>query len=145
MKFEFYPQTFEKYWNIKFHENPSSESWVVPCRQTDDMTLTDAFRNFANSPKKELRKSESHWTFVTFQLLHNLLRHHQLILCYTEYLPACSVVTNKRYSVYLSGRTYRLETIKGNNCFVDTRKVCAYNLYLPRSESRTLITKPFWV
>jgi len=35
MKLEFFRQIFEKYSNIKFHENPSSESRVVPCGQTD--------------------------------------------------------------------------------------------------------------
>jgi len=35
MILEFLWQSFEKYSNIKFHENPSSGSWVVPCRQTD--------------------------------------------------------------------------------------------------------------
>jgi len=35
MKVEFFRQIFEKYSNIKFQENPSSESRVVPCRQTD--------------------------------------------------------------------------------------------------------------
>jgi len=42
--------------NIKFHENPSSGSRVVPCGRTDrrkDMTkLIVAFRNFTNAPKK---------------------------------------------------------------------------------------------
>jgi len=28
-------QIFEKYSNIKFHENPSSETRVVPCGRTD--------------------------------------------------------------------------------------------------------------
>jgi len=42
--------------NIKFHENPSSWSPVVPCGRTDreiDMTeLITAFRNFVNESKK---------------------------------------------------------------------------------------------
>jgi hypothetical protein len=50
-------QDFKKSSNIKFHENLSSGSRVVPCgdRQTDvktDMTkLTVAFRTFAKAPK----------------------------------------------------------------------------------------------
>jgi hypothetical protein len=32
---EFSGQMFEKSSDIKFHENPSSRSRVVPCRQTD--------------------------------------------------------------------------------------------------------------
>jgi hypothetical protein len=49
---------FRKNLNIKFQQNPSSGSQVVPCgdRQTDgqtDMTkLIVAFCNFANAPKK---------------------------------------------------------------------------------------------
>jgi len=65
MKYEFSRKIFEKYLNIKFHENPSSGNRVVPCGRTDgrtegrtggqtDMTkLIIAFRNFANAPKKD--------------------------------------------------------------------------------------------
>jgi hypothetical protein len=56
MKSEFSGQVFEKYSHIKFHENPSSGSQVIPCgrmdRRTDMMMLTVAFRNFANAPTK---------------------------------------------------------------------------------------------
>jgi hypothetical protein len=45
----------KKYSNIRFYENPSSGSQVIPCRRTDrrtDMTkLIVAFCNFANAPK----------------------------------------------------------------------------------------------
>ena len=63
MKPEFSRPTFEKYTNIKFNENRSSGTPVVPCERTDreagrqadrqtDMTkLIVAFRNFANAPK----------------------------------------------------------------------------------------------
>jgi len=48
---------FEKYSNIKFHENLSGGSRDVPCGRTDrrtDMTkLIFSFRNFANAPKNE--------------------------------------------------------------------------------------------
>jgi len=35
IKLEFSGQNFEKSSNVKFDENPSSQSRVVPCRQTD--------------------------------------------------------------------------------------------------------------
>jgi len=35
MKLEFSEQNFEKYSNIKFHDNPSSGNRVVACGQTD--------------------------------------------------------------------------------------------------------------
>jgi len=35
MKPEFSEHIFEKYSHIKFHENPSSGSRVVPCGRTD--------------------------------------------------------------------------------------------------------------
>jgi len=49
MKLEFSWQIFEKYSNIKFHENPSHE---MSCSmQADMMKLTVAFCNFADVPK----------------------------------------------------------------------------------------------
>jgi hypothetical protein len=59
MELEFSQQIFEKYTNIKFHENPARGSRVVPCKRTDERTdrqtditkLTVAFRTFATEPK----------------------------------------------------------------------------------------------
>jgi len=52
---EFSQHFFEKFSNVKCHENLSSRSWLVPCGQTDgrkDITkLIVAFRNFADAPK----------------------------------------------------------------------------------------------
>jgi len=53
MKFEFLDRCSNKASNIKFHENPSNGSRVVPRGWTDDMTkLIVAFHKFANAPKK---------------------------------------------------------------------------------------------
>jgi hypothetical protein len=41
----------QKYWNINFHEIPSSGSQIVACGRTDMKKLTVFFRNFANAPK----------------------------------------------------------------------------------------------
>jgi hypothetical protein len=38
--------------NIKFRQNPSSGSRVLPCGQTDMTKLIVAFRNFVNAAKK---------------------------------------------------------------------------------------------
>jgi hypothetical protein len=43
MKLEFSKQNFEKYSNIKVHENLSGGSRVVPCRETDITKLIVAF------------------------------------------------------------------------------------------------------
>ena len=52
MKLELSQQINEKYPNIKFHENPSIGSRVVPCGQTDGQAkLTVGFRNSAVAPK----------------------------------------------------------------------------------------------
>jgi hypothetical protein len=42
MKIEFSWQIFEKYLNIKFNENPSSRSGVVPCGQPDGQAVKEA-------------------------------------------------------------------------------------------------------
>jgi len=59
MKLEVSRLIFEKYSNIKYHENPSSGSRVVPCGRTDgwtDMTkLIGTFRIFVNAPKNGQR------------------------------------------------------------------------------------------
>jgi len=56
MKFGFSEQIFEKFSNMKFHENPSSRRRVGPGGPTDrrtDMTrLIAALHNFAHAPKK---------------------------------------------------------------------------------------------
>ena len=48
---EFSRRIFEKYWNIKFHENPSSGSWDVTCGQTDMTKLIVAFRKLMKTPQ----------------------------------------------------------------------------------------------
>jgi hypothetical protein len=53
MKLEFSRQIFEKSWNIKFHQNPSSGSRVVACGQTYMTKLIVAFRNLANAPNNK--------------------------------------------------------------------------------------------
>jgi hypothetical protein len=60
MKNKFFQQIFDKYANIKFHEDPFCGSLVVPFRrmdrQTDMMKLIVAFRNFVNAPKNRVAK-----------------------------------------------------------------------------------------
>ena len=53
MKLEFSRQISEQS-SMKFHQNPSSGSGVVPCGRTDRWTdgYDEAFHNFANAPKK---------------------------------------------------------------------------------------------
>jgi hypothetical protein len=53
MKLEIYRHIFEKYSNIKFHENPINGSQVVACERRTDMTKQIVtFRSFANPPNK---------------------------------------------------------------------------------------------
>jgi hypothetical protein len=47
MELEFYRHIFEKYSDIKFHENPS----VLTDGQTDVTKLVVAFRTFAKAPE----------------------------------------------------------------------------------------------
>ena len=57
IKLEFPRQIFEKYSNIKWHENLSSGSRVVPCGWTEMTKPIVAFRNFVNEPKTLLNNA----------------------------------------------------------------------------------------
>jgi hypothetical protein len=52
MKVEFSRQIFEKYANVKIHENSFSGCRIVPCRRTDRHDEADSrFSQFSNSPR----------------------------------------------------------------------------------------------
>ena len=70
MKFEFSQQIFEKVLNIKFHQNPSIGSRVVPCGQTDTTKIVVVFRNFAKAP-------ENAWSIASILLTYSCLQHRQ--------------------------------------------------------------------
>jgi len=59
MIIDFSGKSFQKYFNTKLRDNPSSGSRFDPCRRMDgqtDMTkLIVAFRKFANAPKNVLK------------------------------------------------------------------------------------------
>jgi hypothetical protein len=63
MKLEISQQTFEKYSNIKFHENPSSGSPVVPCGRTDTTRLTVALAILRTC----LKNNETMWMCFSVQ------------------------------------------------------------------------------
>ena len=50
---EFSRQIFEKYLNTKFNKNPSSESQVVACKQTDMTKLIVGFCNVSLKLKND--------------------------------------------------------------------------------------------
>jgi hypothetical protein len=81
MKLEFSWQIFEKYSNIKFHENPFSGSQVIP-RVTDrgtDMTkVIVAFRNFAKKSLKANRQQSVTSTHTQQQRYKFLLQLSEL-------------------------------------------------------------------
>ena len=76
----FFGQIFERYPNIKFHENPSSGSRVVPCGRTDIHEAIRPFSQFcerAPPPKKKpvspLLNISSRYNFFGLHLLFTLL------------------------------------------------------------------------
>ena len=64
MKLEFCRQMFEKYSNMKFHENPSGGSQVVPCGRTYKTKPTVAVRNFVHASNEQLnvQVKQSHYS-----------------------------------------------------------------------------------
>jgi len=86
MKLEFSRRIFEGSLNIKFHENPSGGSRVVPCVRTEwwtDMTkLIVAFRNFSNAPKNGIF---SHLTIEKISFRETFLRRPDSFYPLTAY------------------------------------------------------------
>jgi hypothetical protein len=79
MTLEISQQILEKSSNIKFRENTSSESRVVPRGQmggrTDMTKILSAFRNFANAPKNSTENNviEDIELFLYISNNHNLV------------------------------------------------------------------------
>ena len=71
MKLEYFRQVLEKYSKMKFHENPSNGSRVVPCGQTDWQTAMKkpivAFLNYANAPNQQYIEDHLLHFYVSFQ------------------------------------------------------------------------------
>ena len=56
---EYCRQTFEKYPNIKFYENPSSGATCSMRTDVQSVRNDEAFRNFANAPENKGQKDGS--------------------------------------------------------------------------------------
>jgi len=89
MKLEFSRKIFEKYQNIKFHENPSSGSRVVLCRQTDGHT--DRYDEFILA----INQLDAQKFCFTVSLSHasTCFEHHVLIIRSKFYYTASSIIT----------------------------------------------------
>jgi hypothetical protein len=102
-KLEFSTQIFEKYSNIKFHENQFNGSQDVPCWRTDMMKLLVAFRNFVNTLKTLIQKTlnlspktckSNQLTWCrTILKLSKCLRYHKWYF-YEEELWTCTLCSN---------------------------------------------------
>jgi len=69
MKVEFYRQIFEKSSNIKFHENRSTGSRVVPCGRKDRHDQANSLRTRLKSERLASFQSISHqWRINTIFL-----------------------------------------------------------------------------
>jgi hypothetical protein len=81
----------EKYWNIKFHEYPSSGGRFVEYGstegQSDLTTFIVAFCNFAREPKNQLINAEwgndsfLFWAYLSQKYVYTLQVEHRIILC----------------------------------------------------------------
>jgi len=76
MKLVFARHIFENSFNVKYHENSSNGSLVIPCgpadRRTHMMKLIDAIRSFTNVPKNVC--------FKTIAFINNF-EHQDLTAC----------------------------------------------------------------
>ena len=103
MKLELSRHTFEKYSNIKFHENPSSCSLVVPCgrTQTHMTKLKSRFSQFCGQAQIRVFWSQEGVTFATILIWPMLERHGIVIPRLTKIIR--SEITFVSRNVMLSG------------------------------------------
>ena len=120
IKLEISRKIFWKNLNIKFHENPSNGSRVVPCRLTDGRTdmrkLIVAFRNFANAPKNVCLYHVLIATVLHRTVIQNVFsRHVDKKLFY--YIRLCTKKKKKKEK-----KTHPLQIINGssNTCIFYT-------------------------
>ena len=77
---------------IKFRENPSSGSPVIPCGQTEGRAVT--YRDFSNAPKK-LPHSQSYGTPYKHCIHYSILHHSPQNLIQTTISPARPVPSRR--------------------------------------------------
>jgi len=80
-KLEFFRHIFEKSSNVKFHENPSSWSRVVPCGQTDgeaDLTKLTVLLAILRRCLKSEYFANNYWIWNTSAVL-------SLLMCVVRY------------------------------------------------------------
>jgi hypothetical protein len=95
-KLEFFKHIFEIYLHIKFPENLSSVSWVVPCgqteRQTDMTKLKVAFRIMTQIEKEGSVRSPIIITNLKFCGSTKLLQSNTMIVSRSRFQPNTSYV-----------------------------------------------------
>jgi hypothetical protein len=128
-KLEFSRQIFEKYSNIKFHENPCSGSRVDGCGLTGRRTdrHNEAFRNFANA----LNKITVGYIFLvgewpqTADIKGRVTLSHchvaRNIVTLSRQISSCRIVTLSRHVTVPNGHVVKLSCCKIvtlSNCHV---------------------------
>ena len=88
MKLEFSRQTFDKYTNINFHENPSSGSWLLladgQTGKTKQIVFFFFFCNFTNAPKY----SNSAYECVDINVLPDVMESGRFAACFQSLFQA---------------------------------------------------------
>jgi hypothetical protein len=93
MKLEVPRQILVKSWNIKFNQNPSSGSRVIPCGRTDMTKLIVAFQSFANASRNVHGCNCTFiWTDITETNSPTTSDWVMLVVRYCQYLLSTSSV-----------------------------------------------------
>jgi hypothetical protein len=105
-------QSFEKYSNAKYDENPSSGSRVVPYGRMDEQTvmtkLLVTFRNFAKAPKNVSKEAAASDLFYSggSKLLQNVVIHLPTKSCHIpEVIIVRDIMTNEVWKLQLNHLT----------------------------------------
>jgi hypothetical protein len=142
----------EKYWNIKFHENPSSGSRIVPCVRADGRTGTTklivVFLTFAENAPNKYALWENVFCIVVYSTVHALIitKHNAINqqMHYNTYYVFYSQYSYRHVSAGIPAETCWWEYLYIFGCVFHATALSTYSKYRSLKGSIAFLIRKFF-